>query len=88
MKATGIVRRIDDLGRIVIPKELRRTMSIKEGDPMEIFVDDGDSIVIKKYGSEECCNCHTSINLIKVDNTYICRTCAIRLAEKMRGLQG
>jgi transcriptional pleiotropic regulator of transition state genes len=49
MKATGIVRRIDDLGRIVIPKEIRKTHGIKEGDPMEIFTDGRDSIVLKKY---------------------------------------
>lgn len=48
MKATGIVRRIDDLGRVVIPKEIRRTMRIKEGDPLEIFVD-GKMIMFKKY---------------------------------------
>lgn len=48
MKATGIVRRIDDLGRIVIPKEIRRTMHIKDGDPLEIFVGSGE-IVFKKY---------------------------------------
>ncbi|MFU1797490.1 AbrB/MazE/SpoVT family DNA-binding domain-containing protein [Paenibacillus azoreducens] len=48
MKATGIVRRIDDLGRVVIPKELRATLKIKEGDPLEIFMD-GDRIVFKKY---------------------------------------
>lgn len=48
MKATGIVRRIDDLGRIVIPKEIRRTMHIREGDPLEIFVGNGE-IVFKKY---------------------------------------
>ena len=48
MKATGIVRRIDDLGRVVIPKEIRRTMRIKEGDPIEIFVD-GKMICLKKY---------------------------------------
>ena len=48
MKATGIVRRIDDLGRIVIPKELRRVLRIREGDPIEIFTD-GEGIVLKKY---------------------------------------
>ena len=48
MKATGIVRRIDDLGRVVIPKELRRTMKIKEGDPLELYVN-GDMICFKKY---------------------------------------
>lgn len=49
MKATGIVRRIDDLGRIVIPKEIRRTMRIKEGDPLEIFTDRGGEVILKKY---------------------------------------
>ena len=48
MKATGVVRRIDDLGRIVIPKEIRRNFKINEGDSLEIFVDDGD-IILKKY---------------------------------------
>ena len=48
MKATGIVRRIDDLGRIVIPKEIRRTMRIRDGDPLEIYTDDG-KIVMEKY---------------------------------------
>ena len=49
MKATGVVRRIDDLGRIVIPKELRRTMRIKEGDSLEIFIDGSDKVVLRKY---------------------------------------
>ena len=48
MKATGIVRRIDDLGRVVIPKEIRRTYNIREGDPLEIFLQDG-AVVFKKY---------------------------------------
>ena len=49
MKATGIVRRIDDLGRIVIPKEIRRAMRIYEGDPLEIFFDTDNNIILKKY---------------------------------------
>lgn len=49
MKATGIVRRIDDLGRVVIPKEIRRTMRIKEGDPLEIYVDREGEVILKKY---------------------------------------
>lgn len=49
MKATGVVRRIDDLGRIVIPKEIRRTLHIKEGDPLEIFTDKEGEIILKKY---------------------------------------
>ena len=49
MKATGIVRRIDDLGRVVIPKEIRRTMRIREGDPLEIFTDRDGEVIFKKY---------------------------------------
>jgi AbrB family transcriptional regulator (stage V sporulation protein T) len=49
MKATGIVRRIDDLGRVVIPKEIRRTMRIREGDPLEIYTDRDGEVIFKKY---------------------------------------
>ena len=49
MKATGVVRRIDDLGRVVIPKEIRRVHRIKEGDPLEIFTDSDGEIILKKY---------------------------------------
>ena len=49
MKATGIVRRIDELGRVVIPKEIRRTMRIREGDPLEIFTGPNEEVVFKKY---------------------------------------
>lgn len=49
MKATGIVRRIDDLGRVVIPKEIRRTLRIREGDPLEIFTDREGEVILKKY---------------------------------------
>ena len=49
MKATGIVRRIDDLGRVVIPKEIRRTLRIREGDPLEIYTDKEGGIILKKY---------------------------------------
>ncbi len=49
MKATGIVRRIDDLGRVVIPKEIRRTMRIREGDPLEIYTESDGSVVFRKY---------------------------------------
>ena len=49
MKATGIVRRIDDLGRVVIPKEIRRTMRIREGDPLEIYTSREGEVIFKKY---------------------------------------
>lgn len=53
MKATGIVRRIDDLGRVVIPKEIRRTMRIREGDPLEIYTDNNGEVIFKKYSPIE-----------------------------------
>ena len=49
MRATGIVRRVDDLGRIVIPKEIRRSMGIREGEPLEIFIDGRDTVCFRKY---------------------------------------
>ena len=49
MKATGVVRRIDDLGRIVIPKEIRRNLRVHEGDSLEIYIDGNDTIILKKY---------------------------------------
>ena len=49
MKATGVVRRIDDLGRIVIPKEIRKVLRIKEGDPLEVFTDREGQVILKKY---------------------------------------
>lgn len=52
MKATGIVRRIDDLGRVVIPKDIRRSMYLREGDPLELFVE-GNTICLKKYEANE-----------------------------------
>ena len=49
MKATGIIRRVDDLGRIVIPKEIRRSVGIREGEPLEIFIEGGDTVCFRKY---------------------------------------
>lgn len=52
MKATGLVRRIDDLGRVVIPKEIRRTLNIKEGDPLEIYTGEDGAVIFRKYQAE------------------------------------
>ena len=70
MKATGIVRRIDDLGRVVIPKEIRRTMRIREGDPLEIFTDREGGVIFKKYSplgelgvcAKDCCSALSSVS--------------------------
>ena len=78
MKATGIVRKVDELGRIVIPKELRKTMYIKEGDPMEIFTDE-DSIILKKY-APFCIFCGSPRNIVSYNNKNICSECAKKIA--------
>ena len=54
MKATGIIRRMDDLGRVVIPKEIRRTVGIREGEPLEIFLDGRDTVCFRKYKTNLC----------------------------------
>jgi transcriptional pleiotropic regulator of transition state genes len=83
MKATGIVRRIDDLGRVVIPKELRRTLGIAEGDAMEIFMD-GDKIVLKKY-SPGCTLCGSLDGIVYLSDKPICQDCISKIA-KLQGL--
>lgn len=81
MKATGIVRRIDDLGRVVIPMELRRTLAIKEGDPFEIFTD-GEAIILKAY-KPECIFCGESDGVIKIDGKLVCNSCI----RKIKGMK-
>ena len=73
MKATGIVRKVDELGRIVLPIELRRTLNIDIKDPVEIFVD-GDSIMLKKY-EPACIFCGSSDNVRQVRGKNICTAC-------------
>lgn len=64
MKATGVIRRVDDLGRIVIPKSVRKELNIKEGEPMELFID-GNDVVFRKYTFDNCenetCNCDACV---------------------------
>ena len=66
MRATGIVRRIDDLGRIVIPKEIRRTLRIKEGDPLELFTTKEGEVVFKKYVYYDEKEWHKAKEIVKV----------------------
>ena len=73
MKSTGIVRKIDDLGRVVIPKELRRTLNINECDPLEIFIED-ESIILKKY-NPGCIFCGEFKDIISFKNKIICKKC-------------
>lgn len=77
MKATGIVRKVDELGRIVLPIELRRTLSIEIKDSMEIFVD-GESIMLKKY-NPACIICGKSEGLVEYRGKKICRSCIGKL---------
>ena len=73
MKSTGIVRRVDDLGRIVLPKELRKVLNIEERDPLEIFVE-GHSIVLQKY-EPSCVFCGSNENVAPFKTKNICKKC-------------
>lgn len=86
MKATGIVRKIDDLGRVVIPKELRKTFDIAEGDPLEIFTDE-NGIIFQKYDRlRKCIFCKEddTTQLIEHEGVAICRICADKIGVKSR----
>ena len=75
MKSTGVVRRVNELGRIVIPIKLRRTLNIEEGDPLEIFVD-GEQIILKKYEPDnECIFCRGGKFVIEFKGKKVCTNC-------------
>jgi looped-hinge helix DNA binding domain, AbrB family len=73
MKSTGIVRKVDDLGRIVLPKELRKILNIDEHDQLEIFVD-GNSIILQKY-EFSCIFCGNSDDIIIFKGKHVCSDC-------------
>ncbi len=77
MKSTGIVRKVDSLGRIVLPIELRRVMGIDIKDPIEIFVDEG-KIILKKY-QPACMFCENANDIITFKDKKICKSCAKEL---------
>ncbi len=79
MKSTGIIRKIDDLGRIVLPMELRKKMGIDQRDPIEIYVD-GDAIILKKHGGS-CIFCGNNKNLVEYKGKHICNDCAKSIAK-------
>ena len=79
MKTTGIVRKIDDLGRIVLPIELRRTLDIAERDSIEIYVD-SDQIILKKY-QPTCIFCGSSDNLREFKDKIVCSKCIEELED-------
>lgn len=81
MKATGIIRRVDDLGRVVIPKEIRRTMGIKEGEPLEIYIEGRDMVCFRKYEHNLAHEAESLLEnvLCYLDNDAVCRE-EVRLA--------
>lgn len=80
MKSTGIVRKVDELGRVVIPIELRRTLSIGEKDSLEIYVD-GDKIILRKY-EPACVFCGNAEDVINIKGKNVCKECLLALQEK------
>lgn len=81
MKSTGIVRKVDELGRIVLPIELRRTLGIEEKDRIEIFVD-GESIILRKY-QPACIFCDNGKDIINYKGKNICPDCIRAMNEKL-----
>lgn len=81
MKSTGIVRKVDELGRIVLPIELRRTLGIEEKDHIEIFVD-GESIILRKY-QPACIFCDNAKDIINYKGKNICPDCIRAMSEKL-----
>ncbi len=82
MKSTGIIRRIDELGRIVIPKEIRKKLEIEIKDPMEIYVD-GHSITLKKV-EDNCVFCGKTKDLVTFRDKVVCKNC---LSEALKSLE-
>jgi AbrB family transcriptional regulator, transcriptional pleiotropic regulator of transition state genes len=80
MKSTGIVRRVDELGRIVLPIELRRTLDIAEKDPLEIYVDES-SIILSKY-EPACIFCGSAKGIENIKGKNICNACIKELKKK------
>lgn len=83
MKSTGIVRKVDELGRIVLPKELRNVLNIKERDPLEIFVDEENRIILKKY-EPACIFCGSMKNIVSYRGYNVCAECEKKLAKSFR----
>jgi len=82
LKSTGIVRKVDELGRIVLPKELRNTLNINEKDPLEIYVDEDNKIVLKKY-EPACIFCGGMNGIVSYRGYNVCRDCQEKLAAML-----
>lgn len=81
MKSTGIVRKVDELGRVVIPIELRRTLDIEEKDALEIYVDN-DRIVLRKY-EPACIFCGNAEGVVNYKGKNVCRQCLAEMGQKV-----
>jgi len=79
MKATGITRKIDELGRIVLPMEIRRSLGIGEKDALEIYVED-EKIILKKY-RQSCAFCGSDENIVEFKSKFICADCVGQLKK-------
>ena len=82
MKSTGIVRKVDELGRVVLPKELRNTLDIAQRDPLEIYVE-GDNIILKKY-EPACIFCGDAKDVISFMDKKICKNCISKMNEQCK----
>ncbi len=81
MKSTGIVRKVDELGRIVLPIEMRRTLDIAERDALEIYVD-GESIILKKY-HPACIFCENTKDIVSFMGKNVCPECISKLKARL-----
>ena len=79
MKSTGMIRKVDELGRVVIPKEIRKKLDIEERDPIEIYID-GESIILKKFESS-CIFCGNMEDVVPYKEKLICRECLERISS-------
>ena len=85
MKSTGLVRRIDELGRIVLPVELRRSMGIAQNDPIEILVDDGGQIIFRKY-KPACVFCGSTTDVQHFQRKAVCRECSTAIFKNTKAM--
>ncbi len=86
MKATGIVRKVDELGRITLPRELRRTFDLREKDPVEIYTD-GKGIILRKY-APGCAFCGRANDIRYIHGTPVCGACAYNMQVMYRTAEG
>lgn len=86
MKSTGIVRKVDELGRIVLPKELRNSLNINERDPLEIYVDNENRIILKKY-EPACIFCGSMKEIVNYKGYNVCHECHKKLSKAFEALK-